>query len=70
MTSVSQKLQVLESLSVLDAAQTEEVLRYIRNLVAASHNDMRYKNYKRQAMKQIRRALRTSRQLHSDRTTA
>lgn len=64
MASATQKLQILESLNALDAAQTEKVLTYIRSLTTA-RDEMRYKLYKREAMKEIRKALRTDRYLRS-----
>ncbi len=65
MASATQKLQILESLNALDAAQTEKVLSYIRSLTSTTRDEMRYKLYKREAMKEIRKALRTERYLRS-----
>lgn len=65
MSSSIQKMQILESLNALDASQTEKVLSYIRSLTNVSRDDMRYKLYKREAMKEIRKALRTDRYLRS-----
>lgn len=64
--NTSQKLQILESLHALDAAQAEKVLDYIRQLRMTSGEENRYRLYKRQAMKEIRKALRTDRHLKSD----
>lgn len=65
MASATQKLQILESLNALDATQTEKVLMYIRSLAGSSRDEMRYRLYKREAMKEIRKALRTDRYLRS-----
>jgi hypothetical protein len=65
MSSATQKLQILESLSTLDAAQTEKVLSYIRSLAAMPREEERYRQYKRRAMKEIRKALRTDRYLRA-----
>jgi tellurite resistance protein len=65
MVSATQKLQILESLNALDATQTEKVLSYIRSLTGTTRDEMRYRQYKREAMKEIRKALRTDRYLRS-----
>lgn len=63
MTSATQKLRILESLDALDQSQSERVLAYISNLLAASQDENQYKRFKREAMKEIRKALKTDRSL-------
>lgn len=63
MTTVTQKLRILESLDALDQTQSEKVLAYIRNMLADSQYDNQYKRFKREAMKEIRKALKTDRSL-------
>lgn len=63
MTSATQKLRILESLDALDQSQSERVLAYIRNLLAASQDENQYKRFKREALKEIRKALKTDRSL-------
>jgi hypothetical protein len=63
MTTAMQKLQILESLQSLDQSQTEKVLAYIKNMLVASRDEYQYKRFKREAMKEIRKALGTNRNL-------
>ena len=63
MTTVTQKLRIMESLDALDQTQSEKVLAYIRSMLNASHNEDHYKRFKREAMKEIRKALKTDRSL-------
>lgn len=65
MTTATQKLQILESLSALDHYQTEKVLAYIKNMLVSSRDESKYKRFKREAMKEIRQALKTDRSLKS-----
>ncbi|MDL5047671.1 hypothetical protein QQ054_16770 [Oscillatoria amoena NRMC-F 0135] len=65
MTTATQKLQILESLSALDQSQTEKVLAYINNMLVASRDESYYRRFKREAMKEIRQALKTDRNLKS-----
>lgn len=63
MTTVTQKLRILESLDALDQSQSEKVLAYIKNMLATSRDESQYKSFKREAMKEIRKALKTDRSL-------
>lgn len=63
MNSVTEKLQILESLNALDKTQTEKVLAYIKGIMAPSKEEKEYKRAKREAMKEIRQALNGSRRL-------
>ena len=59
-----QKHQILESLNDLDQAQTEDVLKYIKGIVNRTREESRYELFsKRQAMMQIRQALKQTRNL-------
>jgi hypothetical protein len=57
MITTTQKLQILESLGYLDQAQSDKVLTYIRTLLSAPKEDAKYKRWKNEAMKEIRKAL-------------
>jgi len=63
MTTATKKLQILESLDALDQSQSEKVLAYIKNMLVASRDENQYKRFKREAMKEIRKALKTDRSL-------
>ena len=63
MNSVTKKLQILESLSALDQSQTEKVLAYIKDMLAP-RSDAEHKRNKREAMREIRKALSTERRLN------
>jgi tellurite resistance protein len=63
MTTATQKLRILESLDALDQTQSEKVLAYIKNMLATSNDEIRYKRFKREAMKEIRKALKTDHSL-------
>ncbi len=65
MTTATQKLQILESLNALDQSQTEKVLAYIKDMLVSSRDESQYKRFKREAMKEIRQALKTDRNLKS-----
>lgn len=57
MTAINKKHQILESLDALDQAQTEKVIDYIKGLLTTSRDDARYQQLKREAIKEIRKAL-------------
>jgi len=63
MTTVTQKLRIMESLDALDQTQSEKVLAYIRSMLNTSRDEDQYRNFKREAMKEIRKALKTNRSL-------
>jgi tellurite resistance protein len=63
MTTATQKLRILESLDALDQSQSEKVLAYIKNMLAASRDESQHRRFKREAMKEIRKALKTDRNL-------
>jgi tellurite resistance protein len=63
MTTVTQKLRILESLDALDQSQSEKVLAYIKSMLVTSRDESQYKSFKREAMKEIRKALKTDRSL-------
>jgi len=65
MTTATQKLQILESLNALDQSQSEKVLAYIKDMLVSSRDERQYKKFKREAMKEIRQALKTDRSLKS-----
>lgn len=64
MTTTDQKHQILESLDYLNQAQADKVLGYIQGLMSTSHDQVRYKRQKTQAMKEIRQALSKGRKLN------
>lgn len=57
MTLIHQKHQILDSLDSLDPSQAEKVLAYIKGLLYAAPDETSQKQFKREAMKEIRRAL-------------
>lgn len=57
MTMNYQRLQILESLGTLDSNQSEKVLEYIKGLSVRKSDEAAYNRFKREAMKDIRRAL-------------
>lgn len=63
MNSVTEKLQILETLNALDKTQTEKVLAYIKGMMAPNKEELEYKRTKREAMKEIRQALNVERRL-------
>ena len=63
MTSINQKHQILDSLNSLDSTQAEKVLEYINGLLYTAPDEASQKRLKREAMKEIRRALGKERQL-------
>jgi tellurite resistance protein len=62
MTSVNNKLRILESLDVLSQSQSEQVLDYINNLISP-REEAQHKRNKREALKEIRQALNRDRRL-------
>jgi hypothetical protein len=63
MTSIHQKHEILESLNSLDQSQAEKVMEYIKGLLYTKPDDASHKKFKREAMKEIRRALGKGRQV-------
>jgi hypothetical protein len=63
MTNTTKKNQILENLDSLNQNQADDVLKYIKNLVT-SRDEVSYKNFKREALKEIRQALRKNRKLN------
>jgi len=57
----SSKLAILQSLDVMDQVQMENVLVFIRQL-RQQPGDVADKNFKKEAMKEIRKALRQYKQ--------
>lgn len=53
----SPKLAILQSLDAMDQMQMEEVLKYIKSLINPNQQ-MNYRSFKKEAMKEIRQALR------------
>lgn len=54
----SPKLAILQSLDAMDKVQMEEVLTYIRSILSQPERNPDYKAFKKEAMKEIRQALR------------
>jgi len=54
----SPKLAILQSLDAMDQLQMEEVLTYIKGLLNQPARSTDYQSFKREAMKEIRMALR------------
>jgi hypothetical protein len=52
----SPKLAILQSLDAMDQVQMEQVLLYIRSMLVRN-GKMDYRNFKSEAMKEIRKAL-------------
>ena len=63
MNTTTNKIQILENLDYLNQNQAADVLNYIQNLVKSRDEDS-YKNLKREALKEIRQALRKNRKLN------
>ena len=58
MTTTYQKLEILQCLNNLDAAQSEKVLNYIKGLLNVQQSESYYRNIRRyRAMKEIDQAL-------------
>jgi hypothetical protein len=62
MTSVTNKLRILESLDALDQSQSEMVLTYIKEMLNPG-DEIRHRRNKHEAMKEIRLALNRERRL-------
>ena len=60
-------MAILQSLDVMNQVQMENVLIYIKGLL--QHGNMANKNFKKEAMKEIRQALRQNRQPENLRLT-
>ena len=56
----SPKLAILQSLDAMDRVQMEEVLNYIKGIISSSGLKSDSKAFKKEAMKEIRQALRKS----------
>lgn len=54
----SPKLAILQSLDAMDKVQMEEVLNYIKGILNQPEKTSDYKSFKKEAMKEIRQALR------------
>ena len=55
----SPKLAILQSLDALDKQQMDEVLVYIKDVLNSPTRTINHKEFKREALKEIRQALRT-----------
>lgn len=53
----SPKLAILQSLDSMDKVQMEEVLTYIKGVLSQPSKAVDYKAFKKEAMKEIRKAL-------------
>jgi hypothetical protein len=54
----SPKLAIVQSLDAMDKVQMEEVLLYIRSLLNQPNKTGNYRDFKKEAMKEIRKAIR------------
>ncbi|MBN8576374.1 MAG: hypothetical protein KF775_06290 [Cyclobacteriaceae bacterium] len=54
----SPKLAILQSLDAMDKVQMEEVLNYIKGILNQPEKTSDYQSFKKEAMKEIRQALR------------
>ena len=61
----NRKYQILESLEELDQAQADKVLDYIKALLTPTADEKAYQNFKRNALQEIRRALRDNSRLNT-----
>ena len=64
MTAFHQKFQILESLDSLDQTQAGQVLDYIKDLQSHTTQEAHQQKVKREAMIQIRLALKKGRSLN------
>jgi len=64
MTSNHQKHQILESIEALDQTQAEQVLAYIKGLMAP-RDEAGHRKLKREALKEIRQALGKNRRMNA-----
>jgi hypothetical protein len=55
----SPKLAIMQSLDAMDKVQMEEVLFYIKRVLHQPAKTDNYQDFKREAMKEIRKALRS-----------
>jgi len=55
---LSPKLAILQSLDTMDKVQMEEVLTYIKGVLSQPERSIDYMTFKKEAMKEIRQALR------------
>jgi len=60
MKALHHKHEILESIEALDQTQTEKVLEYIQGLLQSSKQDASHRKTKRDALKEIRQALKNS----------
>ena len=58
---LSPKLAILQSLDAMDKVQMEEVLIYIKGVLTQPEKSVDHKALKKEAMKEIRQALRQER---------
>jgi hypothetical protein len=63
MTNIHQKHQILESIEAMDQTQAEQVLAYIKGLMAP-RDEAGQQRLKREAMKEIRQALGKNRRMN------
>jgi response regulator of citrate/malate metabolism len=61
--TATKKNQILENLDSLNQHQADDVLKYIKNLMTSRDENL-YKNFKREALKEIRQALRKNRKIN------
>ncbi|MCW5911365.1 MAG: hypothetical protein KIT62_09840 [Cyclobacteriaceae bacterium] len=54
----SPKLAILQSLDAMDKVQMEEVLNYIKGILNQPEKTTDYQTFRKEAMKEIRQALR------------
>jgi hypothetical protein len=57
MISSHKKHQILESLNAMDQAQMDAVLTYVKSILQKPEAETSYEKFKRNAMKEIRQAL-------------
>jgi hypothetical protein len=57
--------QILASLNALDHLQAEKVLNYIKGLIHIPEDDLQYQKMKREALREIRQALRNDEKLNT-----
>jgi len=57
MKALHHKHEILESIEALDQRQAEKVLEYIQGLLQSSQHEASYRKTKRDALKEIRQAL-------------
>ena len=57
MSTVHQKIRIVESLDSLDQQQADKVLGYIKELLYTPREELVYQQFKHQALKEIRKAL-------------